>query len=388
MNRSLGIVFVAFLATLAQYTQAQVTSCDAAVTLEGAEIHVSPGSDDRAALQCAFDEAVERGVQTIRLAAGIYELADAVEIANFVGRLQGRSSEQTTVRHAGESAFIFHRGAPSIRSMTIEATRQQGDVTSIDFRGSESNCNQRVIFAEIDRVDFVAPEPEPATFQYAFRAENPSCDNPRLLGSLTVNRSSFSGYRTAGRAVMGDAARIVIRTNRYENVGICMFVSESNADFSFLGNICNFNGLGVGSSNLGDDVDRNYMRIRENRFHSTGTSFGRCIVLENTSTRSVGASIEKNTCEIEGVSAATNPGAIYLDGLDAPSIVDNIFRGTMDIIVVDNTNDLFINRNEFSSQFVKRDISIGPGSRRTVMEAAAGSLSVRDLGIDTIYLPQ
>ncbi len=381
-------LFVTCLALASAFLSANATAQDFAcdpqtVELRGAEIFVSPGSDDRNSLQCALNEAVRLGVQKIKLDRGIFTLDDTVGALNFQGQVEGTTRSDTVVRVNGFYGFVFQGGSPSLKFMTVEDV-SSADSIGVAFLSNSSNCNQRTVFAEVDRVDFSSNDSGDDSIAIVAIAE-PACPgNLPLLGKLTVNRSTTDGFAAGVFTQMAGGASITVSNNTFDNALYCAFMSEANADASFIGNQCTFDIAGFLSSNVNGQVPANRVRVQENRFATGATRsefVNSCLQVSSGSATRVTMSATSNQCTIENSEASAG---IIAQGIDGAVITGNTLRGSTDGILMQASDGGFISANVFQNTALVADIRIDENSDGTIV--APQSAVIEDLGTGSYLL--
>ena len=228
MNPIVSSFLIVILVAIGSPTHAEDIGCGEYVYLEGDEILIEPtNQDDTTNIQCAFDSAVRDGVKVVSLRSGDFLTSNDIEVANFFGTFQGVSKAATRVRVSGRN-ITFRAGQQTIRYMTLEGENST-NADILEFTTSE-DCENLTVRPTIDRVDFRASDEEADLAKNAVAIRiNPhySCsgDLDKILGTFTVNRSTFKGALRAFEAYrIGGGAKIFITDNEIDtNFGIVIY---------------------------------------------------------------------------------------------------------------------------------------------------------------------
>ena len=246
--------FALILSTLSTSAYA-IEDCSPAVSLEGYQIEVSndQGSDAEN-IQCALEAAAKSGIASVVLTSPTYTLNQPISVTGFSGSLSGRSKATTTVQiadgsvdcsEANSAAAAFFQGSVTVESMTINSAEICGSTGEsaaiLAFYGSDTDCDKRTTFANVDRVVLTGPGASSADLVTGIRmSAAEQCDKP-VLGTLKVNRSELSGFATAVLSSLGGAGQTDINFNVISNSGIGVAFANANQSASINRNTFNFN---------------------------------------------------------------------------------------------------------------------------------------------------
>lgn len=254
----------ALSALQANRVEAQL-GCDAdlvSLDMQGTIITVNPeGSDDTANIQCALDEAVDRGIPTVKLAEGDF-FAAAIHVVDFEGSLEGQSKAKTRIVPLSESVdcegqidsgqrtawWKFVGGAVAVRTLTIDSQEvgglcQDGSDTLhlMHFTGRTDvdDCASDVIQSAVDRVDILDDLSSGESYSHAVAAsaeEQFGGCYDTLLGGFKVNRSTFKGMHTGLFLSMRGSAQVDINFNTFEPFEWAITKSLANQSTTVLRN--------------------------------------------------------------------------------------------------------------------------------------------------------
>ena len=253
------------------------------VSLEAGVLTVKPvgdGESDTINLQCAFDEATNKGFSSIRLVSGDYLLTDHIYVNEFFGSFSGVSMDKTSIETNANRIYLRSSKVEVSRMSLHSAPRINGAFFWI--HPVEYDCSKRVVRTTFDRVRMQwIPESDEAydpdnTF-YIYQAPYWYCRDGALLGSLSVNRSQFSGADIGILVIgFGGGAKIDISNNTFWGGRALNLYGERgnydnplNANISFTGNTVTLVDGGstailLGSTDYG--INSSTIHIARNRF--------------------------------------------------------------------------------------------------------------------------
>jgi len=344
-------------------------------------INVLPtGTDDTANIQCALEVAASEGIPIVKLDRATYFLS-SISVAGFNGSFEGTTRNDSVVRILGGSvncgaiqnggqipaAMKFIQGRPTVQFLRFEFDSSVQPCTSgeplralIHFTGTRtgtSECSNDVIFGQVDRTDFVGHGPGIGSQRAVTAIPEASvlggCKET-LLGTIKVNRSSFSDFGFAVSTELRGSAQVDINFNSFSHAS-----PGSVADISLLNTGQSTTVIGnefSGSS----DPDEPYLSI----------FFGASRTNAPNTTR---LAIENNSFAAGNFGSTAVPVAIGLDAVQqAPnslvSIINNSFNlssfgdnEAIGIFVTGGVSGNSITRNRFSGSgigiFMSSDIA-------------------------------
>nr|WP_271504032.1 hypothetical protein [Luminiphilus sp.] len=292
-------------------SQALDNPCDQGhVYIDGASLVIeASGFDDTDNIQCALDTAVEQGVTKIKLERGDFTVS-SLYAEGFNGTVSGVSKANTLINIAPESvdcaaieaegrvpaAITFMEGAPRLQNMSILAdsfcaTEGERAAYVVKFTGGEADtgeCSNDVIFGVIDRVALETVDSDLNGIVAAAEGIFFGGCKQSLLGTLKVNRSEFTGFRTAILTSMRSAAQVDINFNSFQLNIVDTDFFNSNQSTNIIGNA--FEGGDFGESfyhailirTVDDSPKESKFVISANRFEIEGTAdlFAAAIMLD------------------------------------------------------------------------------------------------------------
>ena len=207
-------------------------------------INVLPtGSDDTQNIQCALEAAASEGIPIVKLDRATYFIS-SISVAGFNGSFEGTTRNDSVVRILGDSvncgaiqnggqipaAMKFIEGRPTVQFLRFEFDSSVQPCTSgeplralIHFTGTRtgtSECSNDVIFGQVDRVDFLGQGPGIGSQRAVTAIPEASvlggCKDT-LLGTIKVNRSSFSDFGFAVSTELRGSAQVDINFNSFSH---------------------------------------------------------------------------------------------------------------------------------------------------------------------------
>lgn len=309
-------------------------------------INVLPtGSDDTENIQCALRAAADEGIPIVKLDQAAYFLS-SISVEGFNGSFEGTTRSNSVIRILGGSiscnsiagggqipaALKFIEGRPTVQFLRFEfqSTVQpcvSGDpLTSIiHFTGTRtgtSECSNDVIFGQVDRVDFIGRAPGVGSQRAVTAVPEGSllggCKDT-LLGTIKVNRSTFSDFAFAVSTELRGLAQVDINFNSFSHAA-----SGTVADITLLDTGQSTSIIGnefSGSSDPGEGYVAVFLATTDANSPST--------------TR---LAIENNMFQIEDFGSAATAIAVGLDS--APQALNTlvaISNNTFNLISFDDT---------------------------------------------------
>lgn len=382
--RFLGFFFSVFLLSFSAFGQVAAQNCDenfVALDPNVLQVNVLPtGSDDTENIQCALEAAASEGIPTVKLDRAIYFIS-SISVEGFSGSLEGTTRSDSVIRILGGSvscssisaggqipaALKFVEGRPTVQFLRFEFDSNVQPCTSgeplralVHFSGrptGTSECSNDVIFGQVDRVDFVGRGPgigsQRAVTAIPEATVLGGCKDT-LLGTIKVNRSSFSNFGFAVSTELRGSAQVDINFNSFShdapgNVADITLLNTGQST-SVIGN--EFSGI--------SDPDEGY----------TGIFFGATRASAPNTTR---LAVENNSFSAGDFGSVAVPIAIGLDSVQQPpnalvSIVNNNFSlfssddtDAVGIFVTGGVSGNSINRNRFAGSgigiFMSSDIT-------------------------------
>ncbi len=361
------------------------------------------GMDDTDNIQCALDEAAQKGVPVVRLAKGNFSISN-IMVENFKGSFQGttRADTQLAIRNNSidcsgpdfsnrmDAAIKFTNGEPTLRFMTISSDLPcSGGATIraiVHFTGDQMfapDCKNDVIFGLVDRVDMVGPGRRVDLKQAAIQSSPEGIHHfgnckQTLLGSFKVNQSTVTGYETGVFTSMKAGAQVDINFNTFTNNRVGVWVQDSNQSTTITGNT-------FASQNTDENIS-GLNAISIIKRSSTAPVKTRVVIHNN----------QFMFTDLEGVASNLHRGSIFRthfsDGVQdvSLSITDNHFQVTGDnffILEIRDIENWVISGNIFTGH-VNTGITTINFNKSSVSGAVIVANSFKNLNSDfaDIYL--
>ncbi|MCH1491128.1 MAG: hypothetical protein L7T24_01115, partial [Luminiphilus sp.] len=281
--------------------QAQDLGCSSEVTLDGAtiEVEASASGDDTENIQCALTAAVDGGYRDVFLTSDEYGIGP-IEITGFVGDLRGRSATKTAVNVLDNSltcdagvpgtALRFNVGTATVRRMTLNVGSPCGDgsvVNVVAYYSDPSDCDTRTTFGNVDRVTIAGAGVAGTDLVTGVVMDAaPECDAvaQKVLGTLKVNRSLFSGLEFGILTSVAGGGQVDINYNEMLQIGLPIAIVDAFQSTTILGNAISYNdeagydaALGLGTTAIyiastGDSPNENSSTIKNNTFTDGGAT--------------------------------------------------------------------------------------------------------------------
>ncbi|MDB4491206.1 hypothetical protein N9212_01555 [Luminiphilus sp.] len=366
MPSILKLLLITF-ATFAAHTGAVEITCDEDLVLvRGARIEVKPtGADDTETVQCALQEAARVGVQSVRLLEGDFSISK-VNVSDFIGQFagSGRSNTQLTVgspcpesddENTISAAITFENGNVEVRNMAV--TRSDSCAAAYDalfwFTGDPSDCNERTVFANVDRVDVTSAANDDNTAVINLRRpETCSESSSAMTGSLRVNRLNYvsEGDNAGIFASMTDNASITVTNSQITSDNCFTLFGKSRASIVMRGNECYFADYAVAATT--DTNEQSQFSLQDNTFEATSTTDSTSI---NLSASSGLHTVTGNKLITTANTESTAPDGVMR--LSDASLARNTFKGKAvhavtagdNTLIVDNTFDLITTDGDINS---------------------------------------
>ena len=418
--------FVALLvlisaALLSFNSSAQTLDCGPLVSLNNGVITVEPApDDDTEEIQCALDSAVDLGVTTVKLTAGVFAISQ-VRAERFVGSLQGQSKATTALfvfdnsidcdaeRAAGRTpaAIKFVNGNARLATMTLDigepciSTAGQ-QFAFIHFTGSDalSGCESETGFGVVDRVDiFNFNRAEVNSFKAAAAAyaEGLTVGGCRetQLGTFKLNRSTVFGFQKGVDVRLRGAGQVDINFSQFLDNAIGVFSDDANqlltiqsnefvasSDFEYEG----ASHILVSNSDFGPSQNR--VVVYNNDFGFLDIGQGHGVWLDAAPGVAMSAAITNNFFVGGGDTGVVMNLLVNIDGA---AITGNIYAGaSFSGVEIANGNSSVITGNNFSplSPSAGDNVYLDQDSQNNIVGPLQGAI-VFDLGMNnTVLGPQ
>jgi|GEM_PF-3435134 len=355
------------LASFAANTGAVEINCDEDLVLvRGANIEVKPtGADDTETVQCALQEAARVGVQSVRLLEGDFSIS-SVNVSDFRGQFagSGRSNTQLTVgspcpesddENTISAAITFENGNVEVRNMAV--TRSENCPLAYDalfwFTGDPSDCSERTVFGNMDRVDVTSPSNDDNTAVINLRRPVACSESSSAMtGSLRVNRLNYVSESNDGGifASMTDNASITITNSQITSGNCFTLFGKSRASVVMRGNECYFADYAVAATT--DTNVQSQFSLQDNTFEATAATDSTSI---NLSASSGLHTVTGNKLITTADTESTAPDGLMR--LSDASLARNTFKGKAvhavtagdNTLIVDNTFDLITTDGDINS---------------------------------------
>jgi len=390
------------------------------------QVNILPtGSDDTENIQCGLELASASGIPVVKLQRATYFIGSVV-VSDFSGSFEGTTRDTTVVRMLPDSidctamtaagqapaALKFVEGRPSLQFMRIEydaavepctngaALRSLVHLTGTPTGSAE--CSNDVIFAQVDRIDFATSgQALGGTFAVEAGPEGAvlgGCKNT-LLGTIKVNRSSFSNFEFAVGTQLRGQAQVDINFNAFnpgdiDNLTLSDIVlvdtgqSTTVTGNEFSGSSDALNGYtGIFLASLDANAPSNTrLAVENNVFNVRGdaamaVSLGLPVDQQSQTGR---ISIAGNEFNLENI-GETGVTGVFVTDISGGVIVGNRFSGTGVGVFLNAANravsDWYIGANtglaNLDSQVA--DVFFGAGTDNNVV-GPGQSATVLDLG--------
>jgi len=221
------------------------------------------------------------------------------------------------------------------------------------FTGSAENCDQRTVFANVDRVDVASlPNDDDTAIINVSRPAACSDSSPAMTGALRVNRLNYvSTGANAGifAAMVGDAS-IAISNSKIDSSNCFTLFGKSVASVVMRNNTCKFSDYAVSASI--DTNEQTQFSLQDNVFEATGAIANTAVDL---SASNGSHTVTGNKLITKADAGSTAP--IGLLGVSDGYVARNTFEGKAvhavtvgdSTVLTDNSFDLTATDGDISS---------------------------------------
>lgn len=251
LNLSIALVILIAVNSWSGPALALTNPCDPEfVEIDGAGFFLRPsGNDDTDNVQCALDSAVDQNIALVSLGAGSFQVT-SLRVSNFKGEFKGQSKSRTTLLLASEGdqclsqelaggsnrGIVFYNGNVKVSSMTIEMS-ESCDHSYIALNFRPASCDERTLFANIDRVSFIGKPSSKRrsetgsnrAISFGYSDDGCAYEGAGALGQLKINRSTFDEFDVATDYRVWGKGEVTISTNEFTNVLLGILSTGSNA---------------------------------------------------------------------------------------------------------------------------------------------------------------
>ncbi|MCA1779360.1 MAG: hypothetical protein LC637_08265 [Xanthomonadaceae bacterium] len=395
------------------------------------QVNVLPtGSDDTENIQCGLDLATISGIPVVKLQRASYFISSVI-VRDFSGRFEGTTRDSTTLRvlpnsincaamaAAGQApaALKFVEGRPILQFMRIEydaavepctdgaALRSLVHLTGTATGSAE--CSNDVIFGQVDRIDFATRGLAlGGTFALEAGAEGAvlgGCKNT-LLGTIKVNRSSFSNFEFSIGTQLRGQAQVDINFNVFNpgdlnNLTLADIVLiDTGQSTSVIGN--EFNGSSTADNGYSaifmaavsaESPASTRLAVESNTFNIAGDASADAIALGlpvDLQAQNGRISIAGNVFNLE-TTGDTEVTGVFVTDLSRGTIVGNRFAGSGTGVFLNSGNravlDWYIGANTGFANLESEQASVffGAGTSNNIV-GPSQSASVLDFGSNTV----
>ncbi len=404
MTKFIYVFTLMFCAMGNTFAHALENECGSYAEIDGTSYVLSPsGGDDTSTIQCALDSAISQGMPTVRLDRGTFytnELRTSGFNGSFTGttRRDSRLLINNSIADCSASTLpiiAFLGGNVAVKSMTIDADEPcsgEGDFIVLYF--TPESCSKRTLFALVDRVDigYGGTMSFPKGVQMTGSVE--CLDQGKgPLGTLKVNRSSFTNFFVGVHTALYGAAQVDINFNEFNHVSIGTLVTDASQSTTITGNTFDYISAGVMAlAGTSYSAAKNRTVVDNNTFNQLYPDPAAQAITIANEYKLVNHSsvITNNTLNLSRDGSRGNyQFGISLADIDGALISGNTFRGSAvraieigSLNFSDYSDNNAILGNIFSLSTSDVDIFVGNGSRNTVIGSQGASYT--NLGINTL----
>lgn len=399
-------IFTLFCAIGNTFAHALENECGSYAEIEGTSYVLSPsGGDDTSTIQCALNSAISQGMPTVRLDRGTF-YTDELRTTGFNGTFTGTTRKDSRLLinngiadcSAGNFPIIaFSGGNAAVKSMTIDAAApcsEGGDFILLYF-GAES-CSKRTLFAVVDRVDIGHSRKTSLSKAVQMTGTIDCLDQGKgPLGTLKVNRSSFTNFFMGVHTNLYGAAQVDINFNDFDNVSVGILISDASQSTTITGNTFDYIIHGVSAvSATSYSASKNRTVVDNNVFNqlSAGPEAHAIRVSNEYKLVKHSTVITNNTLNLQrggnGNDGLRQNGVVLID-LDDALISGNTFNGSayraiemLSLYWSDYSENNAILGNIFNLFSSDVDVHVGSGSRNAVIGSQGATYN--NLGINTL----
>lgn len=405
--------------------QAQDLGCSSEVTLDGAtiEVEASASGDDTENIQCALTAAVDGGYRDVFLTSDEYGIGP-IEITGFVGDLRGRSATKTAVNVLDNSltcdagvpgtALRFNVGTATVRRMTLNVGSPCGDgsvVNVVAYYSDPSDCDTRTTFGNVDRVTIAGAGVAGTDLVTGVVMDAaPECDAvaQKVLGTLKVNRSLFSGLEFGILTSVAGGGQVDINYNEMLQIGLPIAIVDAFQSTTILGNDISYNdeagydaALGLGTTAIyiastGDSPNENSSTIKNNTFTDGGATTEGYALLSGQTGKSITHGMVITGNVFEGDSGNSNGAGMAVIDTSGGLVSGNNFKNyaanwvsltsgsTADGLLGATVSGWALVSNTFSASTATTDITLGSDTESNVVGRSQDQPVVTDAGSNDV----